>query len=259
MEGISPSSPASACRKSSMSDDVVATLVVRGADAVYDEEGIASAKQSQELWSPRRSACGAELSRLLALNEPTQPSRARSANCHGPSPTGFRSRGCGARAVGPAQSLVVASSRAYGASQSRSSDCHSTHNRMRIDHPDDHPDDPSGFVGSRLDRRVTQREQARSVCCRPVGRGAFRPGIDDHGRFAYSTRAAARASRAPRARPPRTTAATRPPGVAPVVPTGASRLQSGPGERRCDAPRTRHHQWRSCLAARWGSRIPASR
>jgi hypothetical protein len=31
---------------------------------------------------------------------------------------------------------------------------------MRIDHPDDHPDDPSGSVGSRLNRQRTQREQA---------------------------------------------------------------------------------------------------
>jgi hypothetical protein len=50
---------------------------------------------------------------------------------------------------------------------------HSMQNRMRLDHPDDHPADPSGSVGSRLDRQPTQREQARSVCCRPVGRGAF--------------------------------------------------------------------------------------
>jgi hypothetical protein len=50
---------------------------------------------------------------------------------------------------------------------------HSTQNRMRLDHPDDHPDDPSGSVGSRLDRRGTQREQARSVCCRPVRREAL--------------------------------------------------------------------------------------
>jgi len=40
--------------------------------------------------------------------------------------------------------------------------------RMRFDHPDDHPDDRSGSVWSRLDRRATQREQARSALSRPV-------------------------------------------------------------------------------------------
>jgi hypothetical protein len=39
--------------------------------------------------------------------------------------------------------------------------------RMRLDHPDDHPDDRSASVGSRLDRRATQREQAESVWSRP--------------------------------------------------------------------------------------------
>jgi hypothetical protein len=33
---------------------------------------------------------------------------------------------------------------------------------MRLDHPDDHPVDPSGSARSRLNRRGTQREQARS-------------------------------------------------------------------------------------------------
>jgi hypothetical protein len=50
---------------------------------------------------------------------------------------------------------------------------HSTRNRMRIDHPDDHPDDPSESIWIRPDRRGTQREQARSDQRRPVGRGAF--------------------------------------------------------------------------------------
>jgi hypothetical protein len=31
-----------------------------------------------------------------------------------------------------------------------------------LDHPVDHPDDPTGPVWSRLDRRGSQREQARS-------------------------------------------------------------------------------------------------
>jgi hypothetical protein len=39
--------------------------------------------------------------------------------------------------------------------------------RMRFDHPDDHPDDPSVSVWSRLDRRRIQHEQARSVWSRP--------------------------------------------------------------------------------------------
>jgi hypothetical protein len=50
---------------------------------------------------------------------------------------------------------------------------HSTRNRMRLDHPFDHPDDPSGSVWSRLDRRGTQREQARSDQRRPGRREAF--------------------------------------------------------------------------------------
>jgi hypothetical protein len=33
---------------------------------------------------------------------------------------------------------------------------------MALDHPFDHPDDPSLSVWSRLDRRAIQREQARS-------------------------------------------------------------------------------------------------
>src|SRR5215217_9209312 len=41
-----------------------------------------------------------------------------------------------------------------------------------LDHPLDHPDDPTGSVWSRLDRRGTQREQARSVWSRPDRRRA---------------------------------------------------------------------------------------
>jgi hypothetical protein len=44
--------------------------------------------------------------------------------------------------------------------------------RMRFDHPDDHPGDRSGSVGSRLDRRGGQREQARSVWSRSDRRRA---------------------------------------------------------------------------------------
>jgi hypothetical protein len=44
--------------------------------------------------------------------------------------------------------------------------------RMRFDHPDDHPDDRSGSVWSRLDRRASQREQARSVWSHPGRREA---------------------------------------------------------------------------------------
>jgi hypothetical protein len=44
--------------------------------------------------------------------------------------------------------------------------------RMALDHPFDHPDDPSVSVWSRLDRRCSQREQARSVWSRPVRRRA---------------------------------------------------------------------------------------
>jgi ANTAR domain len=43
------------------------------------------------------------------------------------------------------------------------SPCHPIMCRMRLDHPDDHPDDRSVSVWSRLDRRGSQREQARSV------------------------------------------------------------------------------------------------
>jgi hypothetical protein len=42
----------------------------------------------------------------------------------------------------------------------------------RLDHPFDHPDDPTGSFWSRLDRRGTQREQARSVWSRPDRRRA---------------------------------------------------------------------------------------
>ena len=42
--------------------------------------------------------------------------------------------------------------------------------RMRFDHPDDHPDDPSRFVWNRLDRRAIQPGQPRSVWSRPVRR-----------------------------------------------------------------------------------------
>jgi hypothetical protein len=44
--------------------------------------------------------------------------------------------------------------------------------RMRLDHPDDHPDDPSASVGSRLDRQRIQREQPKSVWNRPGRRRA---------------------------------------------------------------------------------------
>ena len=42
----------------------------------------------------------------------------------------------------------------------------------RLDHPLDHPDDPTGPVWIRLDRRGTQPEQARSVWSRPDRRRA---------------------------------------------------------------------------------------
>jgi hypothetical protein len=51
--------------------------------------------------------------------------------------------------------------------------------RMRLDHPVDHPDDPTGSFWSRLDRRGTQREQARSVWSRPDRRRA--PGYGSGG------------------------------------------------------------------------------
>src|SRR5829696_6300400 len=49
----------------------------------------------------------------------------------------------------------------------------------RLDHPVDHPDDPTGPVWSRLDRRGLQREQARSVWSRPDRRRA--PGYGSGG------------------------------------------------------------------------------
>jgi hypothetical protein len=36
-----------------------------------------------------------------------------------------------------------------------------------LDHPVDHPDDPTGSFWNRLDRRAIQREQGRSVWSRP--------------------------------------------------------------------------------------------
>jgi hypothetical protein len=50
---------------------------------------------------------------------------------------------------------------------------------VRLDHPFDHPDDPTGPVWSRLDRRGIQREQARSVWSRPDRRRA--PGYGSGG------------------------------------------------------------------------------
>jgi hypothetical protein len=55
--------------------------------------------------------------------------------------------------------------------------CHPILCRPRFDHPDDHPDDPSGSVGSRLDRRGIQREQARSVWSRSGRRGESGPAL----------------------------------------------------------------------------------
>jgi dienelactone hydrolase len=48
-----------------------------------------------------------------------------------------------------------------------------------LDHPLDYPDDPTGPVGSRLDRRPVPPEQARSVWSRPVRRRA--PGYGSGG------------------------------------------------------------------------------
>jgi len=45
--------------------------------------------------------------------------------------------------------------------------CHPILCREALDHPFDHPDDPTGPVWIRLDRRGLQREQARSVWSRP--------------------------------------------------------------------------------------------
>jgi hypothetical protein len=55
-----------------------------------------------------------------------------------------------------------------------------------LDHPFDHPDDPTGSFWIRLDRRGTQREQARSVWSRPDRRGA--PGYGSGGRGPPSRR-----------------------------------------------------------------------
>ena len=49
---------------------------------------------------------------------------------------------------------------------------HPIENRMALDHPDGHPDDPSGSFKSRLERQRIQREQARSVWSRPDRRRA---------------------------------------------------------------------------------------
>ena len=49
---------------------------------------------------------------------------------------------------------------------------HPIFRRMALDHPDDHPDDPSGSVRSHLDRPGTQPEQARSVWIRLLRRRA---------------------------------------------------------------------------------------
>jgi hypothetical protein len=49
----------------------------------------------------------------------------------------------------------------------------------RLDHPFDHPDDPTGPYSIRLDRRGTQREQARSDWSRPDRRRA--PGYGSGG------------------------------------------------------------------------------
>src|SRR5215218_9155956 len=49
----------------------------------------------------------------------------------------------------------------------------------RLDHPFDHPDDPTEPVSTGLDRRGTQREQPRSVWSRPVRRRA--PGYGSGG------------------------------------------------------------------------------
>src|SRR4029453_19259931 len=48
-----------------------------------------------------------------------------------------------------------------------------------LDHPFDHPDDPTGPYSIRLDRRGTQREQARSDWSRPDRRSA--PGYGSGG------------------------------------------------------------------------------
>ena len=49
---------------------------------------------------------------------------------------------------------------------------HSTQNRVRLDHPDDHPVDTTVLIRTRLDRRGTQREQGESGQDRPVRREA---------------------------------------------------------------------------------------
>src|SRR5918994_1172698 len=50
---------------------------------------------------------------------------------------------------------------------------------LLLDHPVNHPDDPTGPVGIRPDRRGIQREQARSVWSRPDRRRA--PGYGSGG------------------------------------------------------------------------------
>src|SRR5215211_2864510 len=50
---------------------------------------------------------------------------------------------------------------------------------MALDHPFDHPDNPTGSFSIRLDRRGIQREQARSVWSRLVRRRA--PGYGSGG------------------------------------------------------------------------------
>jgi hypothetical protein len=75
------------------------------------------------------------------------------ASCHPDRPWTASTRRC-AGGFGPAQ---LASCLPW----------HPILHRMRLDHPDDHPDDRSVSVGSRLDRRAIQHEQARSVWSRP--------------------------------------------------------------------------------------------
>jgi hypothetical protein len=112
-------------------------------------------------------------------------SRASPESRHHPTCTPSPNKGSGGSSLAPAveppylalpsvpTSLIDPSKTAAGiVSIGPCSPCHPTFCRMGLDHPDDHPDDPSGSAESRLGRRGIQHEQARSDWSRPDRRRA---------------------------------------------------------------------------------------
>jgi hypothetical protein len=140
---------------------------------------------SASSWPRAAAVCGAPSGCVTAWTPaPARPRPAWRSSWPAPPPAGWSATGSRPTSARPGcsgpggwspepASVAPPSRRAVRpGAKAMSLPCHPTLCRMRLDHPDDHPDDRSGAVWSRLDRRGIQCGQARSVCSHLVRRRA---------------------------------------------------------------------------------------